>query len=63
MADKHDAKGDAAIGDLPPGQEFGNPQATIGVLGVGMQSGVMREAVERLHDGGVEVAGLQPRTL
>jgi 2-oxoglutarate ferredoxin oxidoreductase subunit alpha len=28
-----------------------------------MQSGVMREVVERLHDGGVEVAGLQPRTL
>ena len=63
MADKRARKIDAVAGDLPPGHRFGNPQAPIGVLGVGMQSGVMREAVERLHDGGVEVAGLQPRTL
>jgi 2-oxoglutarate ferredoxin oxidoreductase subunit alpha len=63
MADKRARKIDAVAGDLPPGHRFGNPQAPIGALGVGMQSGVMREVVERLHDGGVEVAGLQPRTL
>jgi 2-oxoglutarate ferredoxin oxidoreductase subunit alpha len=63
MADKRARKIDAVTGDLPFGHRFGNPQAAIGVLGVGMQSGVMREAAERLHDRGVEVAGLQPRTL
>jgi 2-oxoglutarate ferredoxin oxidoreductase subunit alpha len=63
MADKRARKIDAVVDDLPSGHRFGDPQAAVGVLGVGMQSGVMREAAERLHDGGVEVAGLQPRTL
>ena len=63
MADKRARKIDAVIDDLPSGHRFGNPQAAIGLLGVGMQSGVMREAAERLRDRGVEVAGLQPRTV
>ena len=63
MADKRARKIDAVIDDLPSGHRFGNPQAAIGLLGVGMQSGVMREAAERLHDAGAEVAGLQPRTV
>ena len=63
MADKRARKIDAVVGDLPTGHRFGNPRAPIGVLGVGMQSGVMREAVEQLHLAGVEVAGYQPRTI
>ena len=63
MADKRARKIDAVTDDLPSGHRFGNPQAAIGLLGVGMQSGVMREAAERLHDAGAEVAGLQPRTV
>ena len=63
MADKRARKIDAVTDDLPSGHRFGNPQSAIGLLGVGMQSGVMREAAERLRDRGVEVAGLQPRTV
>jgi 2-oxoglutarate ferredoxin oxidoreductase subunit alpha len=63
MADKRARKIDTVVGDLPTGHRFGNPLAPIGVLGVGMQSGVMREAVEQLHVAGVEVAGYQPRTV
>ena len=63
MADKRARKIEAVVGDLPSGRRFGNPHASIGVLGVGMQAGVMREAVERLHRAGVEAAGLQPRTV
>jgi 2-oxoglutarate ferredoxin oxidoreductase subunit alpha len=63
MVDKRAGKLDAVLDDLPRAHRFGFPSAPIGILGVGMQAGVMREAVQRLADDGVEVAGLQPRTL
>ena len=63
MMDKRARKIDAVRDELPLGHRFGSDDATIGLLGVGMESGVMREAVERLADDGISIAGLQPRTI
>ncbi|RLE15590.1 MAG: 2-oxoacid:acceptor oxidoreductase subunit alpha [Actinobacteria bacterium] len=63
MMDKRARKTDAVLDDLPSGHRFGDDASTVGILGVGMQSGVMRETVELLASDGIELAGLQPRTI
>ncbi|MCL1597948.1 MAG: 2-oxoacid:acceptor oxidoreductase subunit alpha, partial [Actinomycetia bacterium] len=63
MMDKRARKIDAVTGSLPTGHRFGNASASVGILGVGMESGVMREAVEQLAEGGLAISGLQPRTI
>jgi len=63
MMDKRARKIEAVIDSLPKGHRFGNPSAPIGILGIGMESGVMAEAVERLTATGTPIAGLQPRTI
>jgi 2-oxoglutarate/2-oxoacid ferredoxin oxidoreductase subunit alpha len=63
MADKRTRKIDEVRSQLPTGRRFGDQDAEIAVIGIGMQTGVMEEAVERLQSEGLAVSGLQPRTL
>jgi 2-oxoglutarate ferredoxin oxidoreductase subunit alpha len=63
MVDKRARKLDLVIPELPRGDHFGDPTQPIGVLGVGMEAGVMREAVELMELEGLPVAGLAPRTI
>ncbi|MFP6743290.1 MAG: 2-oxoacid:acceptor oxidoreductase subunit alpha [Alphaproteobacteria bacterium] len=63
MMDKRARKVDLVRESLPGAHRFGDPDAAIGLLGVGMQGGVMIEAAERLIDAGVAVQVLRPLTL
>ncbi|HLA67261.1 MAG TPA: 2-oxoacid:acceptor oxidoreductase subunit alpha [Acidimicrobiia bacterium] len=63
MMAKRARKLTAAAGDLPRAVRWGSDDAEVGVIGFGFTVAPMREAVERLADLGVPVAGLQPRTL
>ncbi len=63
MMDKRMRKLDTVRPRLPGGRRFGTDDAPLGILGIGMQLGVMTEAAELLAAAGVPVAGLQPRTL
>lgn len=63
MMDKRARKIQAATAAMPRGRRFGDEAALVGILGVGMESGVMSEAVERLSADGISLAGLQPRTI
>lgn len=63
MMDKRARKIEAVKDSLPSGLRFGHDTSPIGILGIGMESGVMREAVERLAVAGIPLAGLQPRTI
>lgn len=63
MVAKRARKVRGAIDDLPRGRRWGDPDAAIGLLGVGLEVAPMIEATERLAALGVAVAGLQPRTL
>jgi 2-oxoglutarate/2-oxoacid ferredoxin oxidoreductase subunit alpha len=48
---------------LPEGRRWGDAGARIGLLGVGMELGVMREAAARLNASGHAIECLQPRTV
>jgi len=63
MTEKRMRKIALATDLLPSGRRWGDPHARIGLLGVGMQLGVMREAAERLSRAGHAVECLQPRTI
>ncbi len=63
MMDKRARKIEAVKDSLPLGLRFGHDTSPIGILGIGMESGVIREAVERLSAAGILLAGLQPRTI
>ncbi|VAV93266.1 2-oxoglutarate/2-oxoacid ferredoxin oxidoreductase, gamma subunit / 2-oxoglutarate/2-oxoacid ferredoxin oxidoreductase, alpha subunit [hydrothermal vent metagenome] len=63
MMNKRARKIETVTNTLPKGHRFGNPSAPIGILGIGMESGVMAEAVEQLTATGLPIAGLQPRTV
>jgi len=63
MVDKRMRKIDVVRGDLPTGRPFGEPDAAIGIVGIGMERGPMLEAVDRLAAAGMPISGLQPRTL
>ncbi len=63
MMDKRMRKLETVLPRLPRGRRFGRADAPVGILGIGMQLGVMVEAVELLEADGIAVAGFQPRTL
>lgn len=63
MMDKRAAKTDAIRRDLPLGISGGNDSARIGLLGCGMQSGLIAEAAERLNADGCATKYLQMRTV
>jgi 2-oxoglutarate ferredoxin oxidoreductase subunit alpha len=63
MVDKRTRKIDTVRSDLPLGRRWGDSTAAIGMIGIGMELGVMQEATERLAAAGIAVDGLQPRTL
>src|SRR3989304_1748238 len=46
-----------------PERRWGTETAAVGVIATGFAVAPVREACERLADKGIEVAGLQPRTL
>jgi 2-oxoglutarate ferredoxin oxidoreductase subunit alpha len=63
MVDKRARKVDSVIDMLPGALTAGDPDAEIGLLGAGMESGPIREASERLAAAGIPVAVFIPRTL
>ena len=63
MMDKRARKVDEIRDMLPLGITDGDPTARVGVLGVGLEVGPIREASERLADDGTPVSVLVPRTL
>ena len=63
MMDKRMRKVDTLRPDLPKGSTWGDPQSEIGLIGIGVTVAPMREAVERLAEAGIAVAGLAPKTL
>jgi 2-oxoglutarate ferredoxin oxidoreductase subunit alpha len=63
MMDKRMRKVDGLRSSLPAGRRWGAPQATVGVIGIGMALGPMLEASDRLGSHGVPMAWLHPRTL
>lgn len=63
MVEKRLRKVEAVRGELPRGRRFGSAAAEVGLLGLGMEAGVMAEAAERLAAAGLAVRGLQPLTV
>jgi 2-oxoglutarate ferredoxin oxidoreductase subunit alpha len=63
MVDKRSRKIETIRAQLPAGRRWGDPDAEVGLLGLGMELGVMAEAHERLTAAGIDVQCLQPRTL
>jgi 2-oxoglutarate ferredoxin oxidoreductase subunit alpha len=63
MVDKRARKLETIRPDLPRGRRGGDASAEVGLIGFGMQSGVMAEAAELLAAAGLPVQLLQPRTL
>lgn len=63
MMDKRAAKIDAIRDDLPKGITGGDQSARIGLVGCGMQSGLIAEATERLNADGYIAQFLQMRTV
>lgn len=53
----------AARDHLPRGRRWGSEAAPVGVIGIGFAVAPLREACERLAAQGIDVSGLQPRTL
>lgn len=63
MVEKRARKLEAIRPSLPRARAFGDPGADIALIGFGLDTGVMREAVARLAERGLPVRGLQVRTL
>ncbi len=63
MMNKRARKIDLAHDLMPKGRRGGVAGAKLGIISVGMNCGVVREAVERLEKSGVDVEILEPRTL
>lgn len=63
MVDKRSRKIQLTADLLPRARRWGERNASVGLLGLGMQLGVMHEAAERLAQRGHAVECLQPRTL
>ena len=63
MMDKRMHKLEAAIPDLPTGRRIGNPDAKVGLIGIGSANGMLEDAMGKLQAGGLETKLLQPRTL
>jgi 2-oxoglutarate ferredoxin oxidoreductase subunit alpha len=63
MVEKRARKLETVRPDLPRGRRSGDPSAEIGLIGFGMEAGVMAEAAEQLAGAGLPARTLQPRTL
>ncbi len=63
MVDKRQRKLDSNLHLLPRGKSWGDTDADIGILGIGMELGVIEEAQQRLVAAGLRIKCLQPRTL
>jgi 2-oxoglutarate ferredoxin oxidoreductase subunit alpha len=63
MMDKRARKVEQVLVDLPVALVAGDPQAPVGMLGIGLEVGPMVEAAERLEAHGTPVSVLVPRTL
>jgi len=63
MMDKRSRKIDLAHDLMPKARRGGVEGASIGILSVGMVCGVVREAVERLMQQGLDIEILEPRTI
>jgi 2-oxoglutarate ferredoxin oxidoreductase subunit alpha len=63
MLDKRMRKVELVRGELPLGHRWGDPEAMVGMLGIGMEVGVMEEATEQLAAASIAVSGFQPRTV
>ncbi len=63
MVDKRQRKLDSNLHLLPRGNCQGDADAEIGLLGIGMQLGVIEEVQQRLSAQGYKIKYLQPRTL
>jgi 2-oxoglutarate ferredoxin oxidoreductase subunit alpha len=63
MIEKRARKLETIRPDLPRARRWGDPAAEVGVIGFGMEAGVMAEAAQQLVAGGLPVQLLQPRTL
>ncbi len=63
MVDKRLRKLETVMPLLPRGLPFGEAEAEVGLVGLGMEAGAMAEAAERLAEAGLPVRGLQPRTV
>ena len=63
MTDKRMRKVEAVRSELPLGRRWGDPEAPIGFLGIGLELGVMQEATEMLAANGLAIGGIQPRTV
>ena len=63
MMDKRASKIAQVRSQLPLGRTGGDPSARVGILGCGLQAGIIAEVSERLNALGQPVRYLQPRTL
>jgi 2-oxoglutarate ferredoxin oxidoreductase subunit alpha len=63
MMQKRLGKIEAIRNELPEAVRFGDPGATVAILGIGLEAGVMQVAAGRLVDAGLPVAGFRPLTI
>ena len=63
MMSKRARKIESVMADLPRGRKWGDENALIGFIGIGMATGLVAETVERLESLGISSKALQPRTL
>ena len=63
MVDKRQKKMQTMRADLPRAGRYGDRDAALGIIGIGMSFGVILEALDALADRGIDLQYLQPRTL
>jgi 2-oxoglutarate ferredoxin oxidoreductase subunit alpha len=63
MMDKRFHKIEEAKKELPKGRHFGDPDAPIGFIGIGMMYGVILDAMDELKKQGLNTQYFQPRTI
>ncbi len=63
MMEKRYRKLVTAAEELPPPTRYGDPDATVGIIGWGSTEGAIQEAVDRARAKGYKVASLHPRIL
>ncbi len=63
MMEKRYRKLVTAAEELPPPTRYGDPDATVGIIGWGSTEGAIQEAVDRARANGHKVASLHPRIL
>lgn len=63
MMDKRNRKLETVRARLPAAKEWGNPDATVGIIATGILEGAISEALERLRPEGLDFHCHRPRTL